>query len=87
MTHPALRYHPLVNLTLARMREFLREPEAVFWVYVFPLILVVALGVAFRNRPVEAIRVVVQSGEAAESVLAALKRDPRFQAAVCDEPE
>jgi ABC-type multidrug transport system permease subunit len=87
MTHPALRYHPLVNLTLARMREFLREPEAVFWVYVFPLILVVALGVAFRNRPVEAIRVVVQSGEAADSVLAALKRDPRFQAIVCDEQE
>ncbi len=87
MSHPALRYHPLLNLTLARMREFLREPEAVFWVYVFPLILVVALGVAFRNRPVEAIRIAVQNGEAAESVSAALNIDPRFHAVVCDEEE
>lgn len=87
MSHPALRYHPVVNLTLARMREFLREPEAVFWVYVFPLILVVALGAAFRNRPVEAVRIAVQDGEAAESVAAALNGDPRFQAVVCSEPE
>ena len=82
-----LREHPLVNLTLARMREFLREPEAVFWVYVFPLILVVALGVAFRNRPVEAVRVVIQEGAAARSVAAALDRSPRFRATVCDEAE
>src|SRR3990172_2633830 len=87
MKRPALRHHPLVNLTLARVREFLREPEAVFWVYVFPLFLVVALGVAFRNRPVDAIRIAVQNGETAESVCAALNRDPRFQAIVCDERE
>ena len=29
-------YPPLVELTLARLREFLREPEALFWVFVFP---------------------------------------------------
>ena len=87
MNHRPLREHPLVNLTLARMREFLREPEAVFWVYVFPLMLVVALGVAFRNRPVEAVRVVIQEGAAARSLAAALDRSPRFRAAVCDEAE
>ncbi len=87
MSRRGLGDHPLVNLTLARMREFLREPEAVFWVYVFPLILVVALGVAFRNRPVEAVRVVICEGAAAESVAAALNRSPRFQATVCDESE
>jgi ABC-type multidrug transport system permease subunit len=87
MNRPALRYHPLVNLTLARMREFLREPEAVFWVYVFPLVLVVALGAAFRNRPVEVMRIAVEEGRAAESVRTALQRDPRFQVAVCDEQE
>jgi ABC-2 type transport system permease protein len=87
MNRRPLREHPLVNLTLARMREFLREPEAVFWVYVFPLILVVALGVAFRNRPVEAVRVVIQEGAAARSVAAALDRSPRFRATVCDEAE
>lgn len=87
MTRRPLRDHPLVNLTLARMREFLREPEAVFWVYVFPLILVVALGVAFRNRPVEAVRVVIREGPASAQVAAALNRSPRFQAAVCDESD
>src|SRR6185369_17890599 len=41
--------HPLVELTLTRVREFLREKEAVFWVFVFPVLMTFALGVAFRN--------------------------------------
>ena len=52
----ACAYHPLLQLDPGPLREFLREPEAIFWVYVFPLVLVVALGVAFRNRPVEVFR-------------------------------
>jgi ABC-2 type transport system permease protein len=42
---------PLAQLTLARLREFLREPETVFWVFGFPILMVVALGFAFRNGP------------------------------------
>lgn len=42
--------HPLIELTLARFREFLREPEAVFWVFAFPVLLACALGLAFRNQ-------------------------------------
>ena len=30
------RDHPLVQLTLVRFLEFIREPEALFWVFVFP---------------------------------------------------
>ncbi len=86
MTPSAFRYSPLVNLTVARMREFLREPEAVFWTYVFPLVLVAALGVAFRNRPLDAVRVVVENGAAAESVRTALSGDSRFRIVVCGEP-
>lgn len=41
---------PLVELTRARLLEFLREPEAVFWVFVFPVLLAVALGIAFRSQ-------------------------------------
>src|SRR5262245_39855721 len=51
---PAPRWHdrnPLVQLTLARLREFLREPGALFWVFGFPILMVVALGLAFRNGP------------------------------------
>jgi ABC-type multidrug transport system permease subunit len=49
--------YPLFQLTLARIREFIREPEAVFWVFVFPVLLALALGIAFRNRPAERIPV------------------------------
>lgn len=42
---------PLAQLTLARLREFLREPGAVFWVFGFPILMVVALGFAFRSGP------------------------------------
>ena len=42
--------HPLGQLTLARFREFYREPEALFWVFGFPVVLAAALGLAFRNR-------------------------------------
>jgi ABC-2 type transport system permease protein len=45
--------HPLVQLTLVRFREFLREPEALFWTFGFPLLLAAGLGLAFRNTPAE----------------------------------
>jgi len=41
--------HPLVELTTMRVREFLREKEAVFWVFIFPVLMTFALGIAFRN--------------------------------------
>lgn len=41
--------HPLLELTTMRVREFLREKEAVFWVFVFPVLMTFALGIAFRN--------------------------------------
>ena len=47
----------LFELILVRMREFIREPEAVFWTFVFPLLLAAGLGVAFRNRAPETVRV------------------------------
>jgi ABC-2 type transport system permease protein len=42
--------HSLVQLTRVRYREFFREPEAVFWVFIFPVLLTAGLGIAFRNR-------------------------------------
>ena len=41
--------HPLLELTATRVREFVREKEAVFWVFVFPVLMTFALGIAFRN--------------------------------------
>ena len=43
------KVNPLLELTATRVREFLREKEAVFWVFVFPVLMTFALGIAFRN--------------------------------------
>jgi len=77
----------LWQLTLARVREFYREPAAVFWVYGFPLLMALTLGFAFRGKPAEVITVDVRAGTGAESLEAALKRDARFQVSVRPEDE
>lgn len=64
MTSPSSknpRQHPLWQLTLMRWRMFVREPAAVFWTYGFPVVLALALGVAFRNRPPEPVEVAVEA--------------------------
>ncbi len=63
---------PIVELTLARLRELLREPEAIFWVFVFPIVLAAILGLAFRSRPPEPLPVAVADGAGAAARLAAL---------------
>ena len=55
--HKRTNDHPLVQLVLVRFREFLREPEALFWVFVFPILLAAGLGIAFRNRPAEVLKI------------------------------
>jgi ABC-2 type transport system permease protein len=73
---------PLKELTLARFREQLRQPEVLFWVFAFPLLLAVALGLAFRNRPPDVIHVAVESGPRAEALVADLKAAGGFAASV-----
>jgi ABC-type multidrug transport system permease subunit len=79
------RYWPLAQLIVSRLREFYREPEAVFWVYGFPILMVVALGVAFRSKPIEHFTVDVQAGPGAQKLVDALGRDERFAATQEDE--
>lgn len=64
--------NPLWQLVLSRIREFYREPEALFWVYGFPLLMALALGIAFRNQPAETILVDIVSSPVAEKLEAAL---------------
>jgi ABC-2 type transport system permease protein len=61
------------HILMARMLELKREPEVVFWVFVFPLLLALGLGIAFRNKPAEATRVAVVSGEEAQHVVSLLQ--------------
>jgi ABC-2 type transport system permease protein len=63
---------PLLQLTLWRLREFLREPEALFWVFAFPILLALALGIAFKNRGPATVRVAVEQGVGAQELQAVL---------------
>ena len=64
----------IVQLTLSRFREFYREPEAVFWVFIFPILLAAGLGIAFRNRPAEASHIAVAKSAANSPVVDSLKK-------------
>jgi ABC-2 type transport system permease protein len=78
---------PMSQLVIARLKEFFREPEAVFWVYIFPILMIVGLGIAFRNQPAEHVIVDVESGPQAAAIVKALSADPRFQVKTCDSEE
>jgi ABC-type multidrug transport system permease subunit len=73
---------PLLQLTLVRLRNFYREPSAVFWTFGFPLLLSIALGIAFRSRPPEATPVAVVAGPAAAALKASLSADGELRAHV-----
>lgn len=60
--------HALVQLTLVRFRETLREPEALFWIFVFPILLAAGLGIAFRNRPAEVLKIATVTPELTRSI-------------------
>lgn len=70
-----LSERPLAQLLLTRLREFWREPEVLFWVFGFPVLLALGLGIAFRERPKDVFAVAVVHQAGAADVVAAL--DPR----------
>lgn len=77
----------LVELTSVRMKEFIRETEALFWVFGFPLLLTLLLGFAFREKPPDRIPIGVVKSPAAESRLRALRVSPALQPRVYSEQE
>jgi len=67
------RWEPFKQLVLCRFREHIREPEAIFWVYGFPLIMTLVLGIAFREKGKdEPLLVDIENGPHAEFVAKAL---------------
>src|SRR5512141_5236 len=84
-TAPSRRFvdRSLVQLTLVRFREFTRQPEAVFWTFVFPILLAVGLGLAFRSRAPERPRIGVLAVDSrASRVVSSLKADSSLIAQV-----
>ena len=62
----------LRQLTLWRLRELWREPEALFWVFAFPILLALSLGVAFKHRGQPTLAIAVQAGSGADTVAGVL---------------
>jgi ABC-type multidrug transport system permease subunit len=78
-----LEYSSLFQLTMVRFRLFLREPEAIFWIFFFPILLAVGLGIAFRNRPAD----VLQVGATTAQLSQAIASDKGLTAETMDETE
>lgn len=78
-----LEMSSLYQLTMVRFKLFLREPEAIFWIFVFPILLTVGLGIAFRNRPAD----VLQVGATTTQLTQALAADKGIAAKTMDEAE
>ena len=76
-----LRMSSLYQLSTMRFRLTLREPEAIFWVFIFPILLAVGLGIAFRNRPAD----VLQVGASTTQLTQALATDQGLTATTMDE--
>jgi ABC transporter DrrB family efflux protein len=76
-----LELSSLYQLTIVRFKLFLREPEAIFWIFIFPILLAVGLGIAFRNRPAD----VLQVGATTQQLAQALAADKGLAATTMDE--
>src|SRR5215831_13029313 len=74
-----LRDQPLWQLARARIVGFLREPEAVFWTFMFPILMALALGIAFRNQGPQRVRVGLEEGPGAAKIAAALGRNAEIE--------
>ena len=73
----------IIELTSVRTKEFVRETEAIFWVFGFPLILALALGFAFRDKAPDKIPVAVLD----QNNVAALQKSPALSPRVMNADE
>ncbi|HEX5661691.1 MAG TPA: ABC transporter permease [Polyangiales bacterium] len=78
---------PILELTLARLREFWRDPGALFWTFGFPLVLAVALGLAFRSQPAPALNVALVCEPACTDLAHPLTRGGNLAVAILREDE
>jgi ABC-type multidrug transport system permease subunit len=71
--------HPLWQLFLMRLRALWREPSALFWIFVFPLLISLALGLAFRNQGSSKLTVAVAEGPGSAALVEVLGRTEGLQ--------
>jgi ABC-type multidrug transport system permease subunit len=72
------------RLLLVRLKEISREPEVIFWIFMFPLLLALGLGVAFRDKPPDAVRVVIAQQPGSERIADLLHHAPDVPALIVE---
>src|SRR5450432_2265334 len=70
------RWSGFLHILDVRLRELWREPEVIFWVFGFPILLALGLGIAFRDKPPEIVRVAIVSGPESQNALSMIQRAP-----------
>src|SRR6266705_5148982 len=83
------RWSGFLHILSVRMKELRREPEVVFWVFGFPILLALGLGIAFRNKPADVASVVIVSGSGSQEAVALIQGSGgrnSIHADVLDEP-
>src|ERR1700747_1710568 len=65
------------HLLMARLLELKREPEVVFWVFVFPILLALGLGIAFLNTPADITSIPIVQSAGADNALTMIQHSPR----------
>lgn len=72
-------FRPISQLILCNIKASMREPEAIFWTYGFPLLMIVCLGIAFDTSAPQQQLVDVVDGLGSEQILEALSDDKQFR--------
>lgn len=76
--HRNRRWSGFSHLLMARLKELKREPEVIFWIFVFPLLLAFGLGIAFRNKPADVTRIaILSSSQRSQNLLELLQKSPQ----------
>jgi ABC-type multidrug transport system permease subunit len=71
------RWSGFTHLLIARLKELQREPEVIFWVFIFPILLALGLGIAFRNKPTDVTSVVIVAGPGAQETFDRIQKSPQ----------
>jgi len=79
--------NPLVELTIARLKETFREPEVLFWIFIFPILLAGALGIAFREKPADKMKIAIEQSVSAEKISKMLSARKGLEPVVLDNKE
>ncbi len=87
---PNHRWSGYLHLLAARMKELRREPEVIFWVFGFPLLLALGLGIAFRNKPADITSIAIVRGPGGDYAMSLIQRSPQrtsIRATLLDEAQ